>query len=99
MERRLYVFAFGSKPQWAEVAEMADELEKVDMMEKADTAEMAEKADAAVERADAVETLASQLEAQCIPLAIERWYSWLLPAHTNPLHPQGSQASAAQMRS
>jgi hypothetical protein len=74
-------------------------LEKADapeLAEKAD-AEMAEKADAAVEKADALETLASNLKARCIPLAIERWSSWLLPAHTNPLHPQGSQASAAQL--
>jgi hypothetical protein len=77
------------------------------MMEKADVAEMAEKADAemaekddtAVEKGDVLETLASNLEALCIPLAIEWWSSWLLLAHTNPLHPQGSQASAAQMRS
>jgi hypothetical protein len=78
---------------------MAHELEKADMaelVEKADT-EMAEKADAAVEKADALETLASNLEARCIPLAIEWWSSRLLPAHTNPLHPQGSQASASQM--
>jgi hypothetical protein len=64
-------------------------LEKVDaaeMPEKAD-AEMAEKTDVAVEKGDALETLASNLEACCIPLAIERWSSWLLPAHTNPLHP------------
>jgi hypothetical protein len=59
-------------------------LEKVDatkMPEKAD-AEMAEKADVVVEKGDALETLASNLEARCIPLAIERWSSWLLPAHT-----------------
>jgi hypothetical protein len=75
-------------------------------LEKADVAEMAEKADVAaekgdatVEKGDALETLASNLEERCIPLAIERWFSWLLPAHTNPLHPQGSQASAAQIRS
>jgi hypothetical protein len=76
------------------------------MLEKADTAEMPEKADAemvekakvAVEKGDALETLASNLEARLIPLAIERWSSWLLPARTNPLHPQGGQASAAQIR-
>jgi hypothetical protein len=76
------------------------------MLEKADAAEMAEKADVkmaekddmAVEKGDALETLASNLEARCIPLAIEWWSSWLLPAHTNPLHPQGGQASAAQIR-
>jgi hypothetical protein len=75
-------------------------LEKVDaaeMPEKSD-AEMAEKADMAVEKGDALETLASNLEARCIPLAIERWSSWLLPAHTNRLHPQGGQASPAQIR-
>jgi hypothetical protein len=67
------------------------------MLEKAD-AEMAEKANVAVEKGDTLETLASNLEARCIRLAIERWSSWLLPAHTNPLHPQGGQASGAQMR-
>jgi hypothetical protein len=46
MEQRWYASAFGSEPQWAEAAEMADELEKADMMEKADAAEMVEKADA-----------------------------------------------------
>jgi hypothetical protein len=50
----------------------------VDALENADAAEMAEMADAAVEKADAtvekgdvLETLASNLEARCIPLAIE----------------------------
>jgi hypothetical protein len=74
-------------------------LEKVDaaeMVEKADTE--TEKADMAVEKGDALETLASNLKARCIPLDIERWSSWLLPAHTNPLHLQGGQASAAQIR-
>jgi hypothetical protein len=81
--------------------EKANMLEKTDMAEMAEKAdaEMAEKADTTVEKGDALETLASNLEARCIPLAIEQWSSWLLPAHTNPLHPQGSQASAAQMRS
>jgi hypothetical protein len=76
-------------------------LEKADvakMVEQADVAEMAEKADVAVEKGDALETLASNLEARCIPLSIERWSSWLLPAHTKPLHPQGGQASTAQIR-
>jgi hypothetical protein len=94
MERRWYTSAFGSEPQWAEVAETAHKMEKAGMLEKADAAEMAEKddaemeekADVAVEKGDALETLASNLEARCIPLAIERWSSWLLPAHTNPLH-------------
>jgi hypothetical protein len=73
--------------------EMADELEKAGMLEKADAANMVEKADtaakkadAAVEKGDALETLASNLEARCILLDIEQWFSWLLPAHTNPLH-------------
>jgi hypothetical protein len=87
------------------VAETAHKLEKAGMLEKADAAEMAEKADAemaekadmAVEKGDALDTLASNLEARCIPLAIERWSSWLLPPHTKPLHPQGGQASAAQI--
>jgi hypothetical protein len=61
------------------------------MAEKGDAA--AEKGDAMVEKGDAMETLTSNLEARCIPLAIERWFSWIFPAHTNPLHPQGSQAS------
>jgi hypothetical protein len=74
--------------QKADVAEMA---EKADM-------EMAETADMAVEKGDALETLVSNLEARCISLAIEWWSSWLLPAHTNPFHPQGGQASAAQIR-
>jgi hypothetical protein len=65
---------------------MPEKADAVDMAEKADT-EMAEKADVAVEKGDALETLASSLEARCIPLAIERWSSWLLPTHTNPLHP------------
>jgi hypothetical protein len=71
MEWRWYASAFGTKPQWVEAAETADELEKTDMMEKADVvemvekagAEMAEKGDAAVEKGDALETLASNLEA------------------------------------
>jgi hypothetical protein len=83
MERRWYVSAFGSEPQWAEVAETANEPEKANMLEKTDTVEMAEKADVemakkantAVEKGDALETLASNLEARCIPLAIERWSS------------------------
>jgi hypothetical protein len=83
MERRWYASAFGSEPQWAEVAETAHYLEKAGMLEKADAAEMAEKADAemaekddmAVEKGDTLETLASNLEARCIPLAIERWSS------------------------
>jgi hypothetical protein len=95
MERRWYASAFGSEPQWAEVVKTAHELEKSGMLEKADAAEMlgkadaemADKADMVVEKGDTPETLASNLEAQCIPLAIERWSSWLLPAHINPLHP------------
>jgi hypothetical protein len=70
---------------------MVDELEKDDMMEKADV-DMAEKADAAVEKGDALETLASKLEAQCIPLAIERWSSWLLKCAHNLIHPGNSVA-------
>jgi hypothetical protein len=78
MERRWYASAFGFDPQWAEAAEKTGELEKAKMLEKADAAEMTEKADAemaekvdtAVEKGDALETLASNLEAQCIPLAI-----------------------------
>jgi hypothetical protein len=52
-------------------------LEKADAMEMAEKAdvEMAEKADVAVEKGDALETLASHLEARCIPLAIEWWSS------------------------
>jgi hypothetical protein len=75
---------------------MLEKADAAEMLEKAD-AEMAEKADVVVEKGDALETLASNLEARLIPLAIERWFSWLLPAHTNPLHPQGGQASAAQI--
>jgi hypothetical protein len=67
-------------------AEMAEKADAVEMPEKAD-AEMAEKADVAVEKGDVLETLAPNLEARLIPLAIERWSSWLLPARTNPLHP------------
>jgi hypothetical protein len=66
---------------------MLEKADAAEMPEKAD-AEMAEKADVAVEKGDALETLASNLEARYILLAIERWSSWLLPAHTNPLHPQ-----------
>jgi hypothetical protein len=70
-ERRWYASTFSSEPQWAEATETADELEKADMLEKADAAEMAEKAntemvekaDAVVEKGDALETLASNLEA------------------------------------
>jgi hypothetical protein len=71
-----------------EKADAAEMPEKADakMAEKADS-KMAEKADVAVEKGDALETLASNLEARLFPLAIERWSSWLLPAHTNPLHP------------
>jgi hypothetical protein len=76
---------------------MLEKADAAEMPEKADV-EIAEKVDVAVEKGDALETLASNLEARCIPLAIERWSSWLLPAHTNPLHPQGGQASAAQIR-
>jgi hypothetical protein len=76
---------------------MLEKADAAEMLEKADV-EMAEKVDVAVEKGDMLETLASNLEARCIPLAIERWSSWLLPAHTNPLHPQGGQASAAQIR-
>jgi hypothetical protein len=76
---------------------MREKADAAEMAEKAD-AEMAEKADMAVEKGDVLETLASNLEARCIPLAIEQWSSWLLPAHTNPLHPKGGQASAAQIR-
>jgi hypothetical protein len=76
---------------------MLEKADAAEMAEKAD-AEMAKKADVAVEKGDALETLASNLEARCVPLAIERWSSWLLPAHTNPLHPQGGQALAAQIR-
>jgi hypothetical protein len=75
---------------------MLENVDVAEMPEKAD-AEMSEKDDVAVEKGDALETLASKLEARCIPLAIERWSSWLLPAHTNPLHAQGGQASAAQI--
>jgi TorA maturation chaperone TorD len=64
MEQRWDASAFGYEPQWAEAAETADALEK------ADAVEMAKKADAAVEKGDALETLASNLEARCIPLAI-----------------------------
>jgi hypothetical protein len=67
---------------------MLEKADAAEMLEKAD-AEMAEKADVAVEKGDALETLASILEARFIPLAIERWSSWLLPARTIPLHPQG----------
>jgi hypothetical protein len=66
---------------------MLEKADAAEMPKKANT-EMAEKADVAVEKGDALETLASNLE----------WSSWLLPAHTNPLHPQGGQASAAQIR-
>jgi hypothetical protein len=76
---------------------MLEKADAAEMAEKADV-EMVEKADMAVEKGDALETLASNLEARYIPLAIERWSSWLLPAHTNPLHPQGAQAIAAQIR-
>jgi hypothetical protein len=76
---------------------MLEKADVAEMPEKAD-AEMPEKADMAVEKGDALETLASNLQARLIPLAIERWSSWLLPACTNPLHPQGGQASAAQIR-
>jgi hypothetical protein len=76
---------------------MLEKADMVEMAEKAD-AEMAEKADVAVEKGNALETLASNLEARCIPLAIEQWSSWLLPAHTNSLHLQGGQASTAQIR-
>ena len=65
---------------------MLEKANAAEMAEKADV-EMAEMADVAMEKGDALETLASNLEARCIPLAIERWSSWLLPAHTNPLHP------------
>jgi hypothetical protein len=75
---------------------MLEKADAAEMLEKADV-EMAEKADMAVEKGDALETLASNFEARCIPLAIERWSSWLLSAHTNPLHPQGGQALAAQI--
>jgi hypothetical protein len=76
---------------------MLEKADVTEMAEKADT-EMAEKADVAVEKGDTLETLAYNLEARCIPLAIERWSSWFLPAHTNPLHPQGGQASTTQIR-
>jgi hypothetical protein len=75
---------------------MLEKADAAEMPEKAD-AKMAEKADVAVEKGDALETLTSNLEALLIPLAIERWSSWLLLACTNPLHPQGGQASAAQI--
>jgi hypothetical protein len=81
----------------ADAAKMPEKADAAEMPEKAD-AEMAEKADMAVEKGDALETLASNLEARLIPLAIEWWSSWLLPARTNPLHPQSGQASAAQIR-
>jgi hypothetical protein len=68
--------------------EMADELEKAGMLEKADAANMVEKADtaakkadAAVEKGDALETLASNLEARCILLDIEQWFSWHYNRH------------------
>jgi hypothetical protein len=76
---------------------MLEKADAVEMPKRAD-AKIAEKADMAMEKGDTLETLASNLEARCIPLAIERWSSWLLPAHTNPLHPRGVQASAAQIR-
>jgi hypothetical protein len=76
---------------------MLEKADAAEMREKAD-AEMAEKAGVAVEKGDMLETLASNLEARLIPLAIERWSSWLLPSRTNPLHPQGGQALAAQIR-
>jgi hypothetical protein len=76
---------------------MLEKADAAEMAKKAD-AEMAEKGDMAVEKGDALETLASNLEARCISLATKRWSSWILPAHTNPLHPQGGQASAAQIR-
>jgi hypothetical protein len=76
---------------------MLEKADAAEMAEKVD-AEMAEKADVAVEKGDALETLASNLEARLIPLAIEWWSSCLLPARTNPLHPQGGQASGAQLR-
>jgi hypothetical protein len=56
---------------------MLEKADAAEMAEKTD-AEMAEKADMAVEKDDALETLASNLEARCIPLAIERWSSCLL---------------------
>jgi hypothetical protein len=65
---------------------MLEKAGAVEMVEKADT-EMAEKADVASEKGDSLETLASNLEARCISLAIERWSAWLLLAHINPLHP------------
>jgi hypothetical protein len=51
---------------------MLEKANAAEMPEKAD-AEMAEKADVAVEKGDALETWASNLEARCIPLTIERW--------------------------
>jgi hypothetical protein len=77
MEQRWYISAFGSKPRWAETADMMEKADAVEMVEKADT-EMMEKVDAAVEKGDVLETLASNLDARCIPIAIERWSSWLL---------------------
>jgi hypothetical protein len=77
----------------ADAAKMPEKADAAEMAEKADT-EMAEKADIAVEKGDMLETLASNLN---IPLATEWWSSWLLPARKNPLHPQGGQASAAQI--
>jgi hypothetical protein len=58
------------------MAEKADVLETSEVMETADTTETSEvvtTADAA-EMGDALETLASNLEARCIPLAIEQWF-------------------------
>jgi hypothetical protein len=48
---------------------MLEKADAAEMPEKADV-EMAKKADVAVEKGDVLETLASNLEARCIPLAI-----------------------------
>jgi hypothetical protein len=62
----------GEAAKTADTLEKGDALEKTDTLEKADAAEMAEKGDATVDKGNALEILASNFEAQCIPLAIEQ---------------------------
>ena len=79
-------------------AEMAEAMETADVAEEmAEAVETAEVAEIELDRSE--ESLASNLEAQCLSSAIKWSNLWLLPVLPHPLHLQGRQASAARIPS
>jgi hypothetical protein len=87
----------------AEYADTAEAAESADAPEAAESADAPETAEAAEVELDCYSeksvVLASNLESRCLPLAIERCLSWLLPVQSDSLHLQGSQVPGAQIPS